>query len=100
MSTLKNCSVLLLAIAAFFVFTSPDVLNGLDSNKEYGPWELQAVITGFCMSPVPGQLMNAKGLNTTGGDFEFEKDGDIENDDYDRDRSTLFCTHCTRTREL
>merc|ERR1719230_516400 len=26
--------------------------------------------------------MNAKGLNTTGGEFEFEKDGDIENDDY------------------
>ena len=82
MSTLKNCSVLLLAIAAFFVFTSPDVLNGLDSNREYGPWELQAAITGFCMSPLPGKLMNAKGLNTTGGDFEFEKDGDIENDDY------------------
>ena len=56
-------------------------------------------MTGFCLSPVIDVLLNDRDLSprssldadlvvreksagTTGGEFEFAKDGDIENDDY------------------
>lgn len=60
----------------------PDVLTGLDSNHEYGPMEVQAMVSAFCLSPLIGQLLSRHDTNTTGGDFTFEEDGDIENEDY------------------
>ena len=65
------------------VFPPPDVLNGLSSNHDHGPLEVQAIMTAFCLSPVISQLLGDRdGIDTTGGDFKFEDDGDIENDEY------------------
>jgi len=65
------------------VFPPPDVLKGLSSNHDHSPLEVQAIMTGFCLSPVIGMLLNERPeIETTGGDFKFEEDGDIENDDY------------------
>jgi SAM-dependent methyltransferase len=62
--------------------------------------EVQGIITAFCLSPVIDVLLKedrelaertsldcdnvvrTKEAGTTGGDFKFEQDGDIENDDY------------------
>jgi len=42
-------------------------------------------VSAFCVSPVVGLLLdNDREIEggTTGGEFKFEEDGDIENDDY------------------
>lgn len=65
------------------LFPPPDVLSGLNSNHDHSPMEVQAIVSGFCVSPVVGLLLNERPeLETTGGEFKFEEDGDIENDDY------------------
>lgn len=55
-------------------------------------YQLQLALAGFCLSPVPDMLREAdRGLNTGAspvgeeqGKFEFDKDGDLENEDYDK----------------
>eukprot|EP00519_Triparma_laevis_P005490 CAMPEP_0182499778 /NCGR_PEP_ID=MMETSP1321-20130603/7945_1 /TAXON_ID=91990 /ORGANISM="Bolidomonas sp., Strain RCC1657" /LENGTH=392 /DNA_ID=CAMNT_0024704021 /DNA_START=14 /DNA_END=1192 /DNA_ORIENTATION=+ len=65
------------------VFPPPDVLSGLSSNHDHSPLEVQAIMTGFCLSPVIGMLLDERPeIETTGGEFKFEEDGDIENEDY------------------
>lgn len=65
------------------IFPPPDVLSGLSSNHDHGPLEIQAIMTAFCLSPIIGTLLGEReGIDTTGGDFKFEDDGDIENDEY------------------
>ena len=84
MGVLKTLGVLTaLGGVLLAVFPPPDVLSGLSSNHDHSPLEVQAIMTGFCLSPVIGMLLNERpDVETTGGDFEFEKDGDIENEDY------------------
>ena len=84
MGVLKNVGALV-AIGAVLIaiFPPPDVLSGLSSNHDHGPLEIQAIMTAFCLSPIIGTLLGEReGIDTTGGDFKFEDDGDIENDEY------------------
>jgi len=75
--------IVVLIGVALVVFPPPDVLTGLDSNHDHSPLEMQAIITTFCLSPIVGILLsNRPEIETTGGDFKFEDDGDIENEDY------------------
>jgi len=76
-------TTLCILIAAIFI-RPPEVLKGLDSNKEYSSIEVQAIVSAFCLSPIVGQLLDRKkeSFETVGGEFEFSDDGDIENEDY------------------
>lgn len=76
--------IFILAIGlGFAMIFLPDMLKGMDSNHDHGYYELQAIVSAFCLSPTIGKLLNARpDIETTGGEFEFEKDGDIENSDY------------------
>jgi SAM-dependent methyltransferase len=101
-----------IAVLAGVAFMSvPDVLTGVSSDVNLKQWQIHAALVGFCLSPVPDMLMKQNRVEdmerestidvagqgfeytrteermegkTTGGDFEFEKDGDIENDDYNK----------------
>lgn len=63
-------------------FKSFDVLNGLDSNTEYGNLKLQMAITGFCLSPLPGKLLESEASGADGENYTFESEGDIQDEDY------------------
>jgi SAM-dependent methyltransferase len=63
-----------------------------------GSFQLQVGITAFCLSSLPNKLIEPeRTVATTGGDFEFEKDGDIENDDYTKASiySLLYSVYAT-----
>jgi len=94
-----------IAVLAGVAFMSvPDVLTGVSSDVNLKQWQIHAALVGFCLSPVPDMLMKQNRVEdmerestidvagqgfeytrteermegkTTGGDFEFEKDGDI-----------------------
>jgi SAM-dependent methyltransferase len=98
MGLLKTTAIVIAIIAsAAIYFPIPSVLKGLNSNHDHSPLEMQAIVTAFCLSPVVGTLLGERsdreetvnankgvvgGEGTTGGDFLFEEDGDIENDEY------------------
>ena len=93
------------AVLAGVAFMSvPDLLTGVSSDVNLKQWQIHAALVGFCLSPVPDMLMKQNRVEemeresnidvagqgfeytrteermegkTTGGDFEFEKDGDI-----------------------
>ena len=98
----KLVVVLAAAVVAFFV--TPDVLKGVSSDMKLQQWQIHAALVGFCLSPVPDMLMKKERVvemdtkstiddagqgnkyarteermrgETSGGDFDFEKDGDI-----------------------
>jgi hypothetical protein len=107
MGVFSACSklVLVLAIAggcAFYV--TPDILKGVSSDMTLQQWQIHAALVGFCLSPVPDMLSKKNRVEdmerdskiddagqgfeyerteermdgkTTGGEFDFEKDGDI-----------------------
>jgi len=77
------CAVAAIAVLAMFVLPSMgDLLKGYSSDVVLSPWQLQMGISSFCLSSLPSKLMIPdRGLDI-GGDFDFEADGDIENDDY------------------
>lgn len=87
MGFFKNGLLLaVLGIGLAYFFPPPDVLTGLSSNHDHGPMEVQAIVSAFCLSPVIGMLLNDRpDIKTTGGDFKFAEDGDIENEDYKQD---------------
>lgn len=63
-----------------------DVLNALDSNREYSKTELQVVVGAFCLSPAISKFMNERPdivpLGNTS--YAFVEDGNIEDDDYEQ----------------
>ena len=81
-----NYAVLFVAILAGFVyFTMPgDMLTGISSDIVLSGWQLQLAVSGFCISNVPGKLLAGEltAPKKTGGDFDFNADGDMENEDY------------------
>jgi ubiquinone/menaquinone biosynthesis C-methylase UbiE len=76
-----------LAVIAGVLLSQKDVLKGLDSNHEHSALEVQGIVTGFCLSPAIGAMMDAdkevaRAANSTGGEFNVVDHGDIENDEY------------------
>ena len=99
----KLAVVLAVAVGVGF-FLTPDVLKGVSSDMKLQQWQIHAALVGLCLSPVPDMLMKKDRVaemetestvddagqgfkyerteermraETTGGDFDFEKDGDI-----------------------
>jgi len=75
-----------LAVIAGVLLSQKDVLKGLDSNHEHSALEVQGIVTGFCLSPAIGAMMDAdkevaRAANSTGGEFNGGDHGDIENDE-------------------
>jgi len=83
-STFTSAIVGVIAIfAGFFYFNSPgDMLTGISSDIVLSGWQLQLAVTGFCLSNVPSKLLADDYGRDIGGDFDFEMDGDMENEDY------------------
>jgi SAM-dependent methyltransferase len=87
---LKTCAVLVVVPSVIFgvllkytdVFKEFDVLNGLDSNTEYGNIKLQTMIGAFCLSPIVGQLLDAPVNGSDGENYSFAEEGDIQDEDY------------------
>jgi SAM-dependent methyltransferase len=87
---LKTCAFLVVVPAVIFgllckyttVFKEFDVLNGLDSNTEYGNIKLQTMIGAFCLSPLVGQLLDAPASGADGENYTFADEGDIQDEDY------------------
>lgn len=107
MGVFSACSklVLVLAVAGGVGFMMvPDLLTGVSSDMNLQQWQIHAALVGFCLSPVPDMLGKKNRVaemdresniddagqgfkyerteermdgKTTGGDFDFEKDGDI-----------------------
>lgn len=83
-------------LASVHHFGRFDMLNGLDSNSEYGPLTLQAITTGFCLSPLVTKLLDSQDSNTScfpeesqpqethqdGKNATFVHTGHVEEDDY------------------
>jgi len=79
----KLAGIVVVGAVLVAIFPPPDVLSGLSSNHDHGPIEIQAIMTAFCLSPVISTLLGEReGIDTTGGEFKFADDGDIENDEY------------------
>jgi len=70
---------------AIFGLLPADVLKGISGSQKLSGTQLQLAIAGFCLSPIPAMLMKAERGRDTGGDFDFATDGDIENEDYDKE---------------
>lgn len=72
-----------------------DLLKGYSSDVVLSGWQLQLAITGFCLSSLPTTLLEPERGLDVGGDFDFEKDGDIENEDYTKASiySLLYATY-------
>jgi len=78
-------AILLVVAAVMYFGKLPDVLKGMNSNHDHSPLEVQGIVSAFCLSPIVGELLqryNRPTLGGEGGSFTFEKDGDIENEDY------------------
>jgi len=61
-----------------------DVLKGLDSNFEYSNWQLQVLVAGFCVSPLPGRLLEAPVNGSDGENFTTASEGDIQDEEYEQ----------------
>jgi hypothetical protein len=99
MAWVARVALLVVAIGVLVAMQTPAVLDGLNSNHCHGKGELQLIISAFCLSPVVGQLLAGElteeqtigsvapvGDAAAGagkdGQFDFETDGDVGNDDY------------------
>jgi len=69
-------------VQKFDVIRNFDVLNGLSSNTVYSNWQLQAIIGGFCLSPLPGQLLAAPARKDWDLNYTIEEHGHIDEDEY------------------
>jgi len=59
-------------------------LKGLDSNWEYSNFQLQFVVAGFCLSPLPGQLLAAEVNGADGENFTTAQEGDLQDEEYEQ----------------
>jgi ubiquinone/menaquinone biosynthesis C-methylase UbiE len=84
MGVFRKFSVVVLAAAVGFKVFEFDVLKGLDSNTEYANWQLQMMVAGFCLSPIPGKLLAAPVNGSDGENFTTADEGDLQDEDYEQ----------------
>jgi len=65
-------------------FGTFDVLKGLDSNMEYSNLQLQMMVAGFCLSPLPGQLLSASAVGADGENYTTAQEGDLQDEEYEQ----------------
>jgi SAM-dependent methyltransferase len=88
MGFVKGCGVLALFVSAglgaLFFYAPPDILNGVSSKTMLSAAQLQLAVGGFCLSPIPNQLLNDKGRGKDEHGYDFKQEGDIQDEDYDK----------------
>jgi ubiquinone/menaquinone biosynthesis C-methylase UbiE len=84
MGAFRKLSLVALAAAVGMKYFNFDVLKGLDSNTEYENWQLQLMVAGFCLSPIPGKLLAAPVNGSDGETFTTAGEGDIQDDEYEQ----------------
>lgn len=80
--------VVLLGSGVFFAIQKyGNVLSGFTGQATLGPFQLQAVATAFCLSPLPGMLETKKDFQAdeVGDTYDFNEGGDINEEDYTKD---------------
>jgi SAM-dependent methyltransferase len=85
---LKGCALITLifsaALGSLFVLAPPDILNGVSSNTMLTGAQLQLAVGGFCLSPIPDQLLADKGRGKDEHGYDFKSEGDIQDEDYNK----------------
>jgi len=80
--------VALLAIAlggGVFVSRWGNLLSGFSGDETIKPWQLQAVVSLFCFSPLPWKLDKASlEVDELGDKYDFTNEGDVNEDDYSK----------------
>lgn len=64
-----------------------NVLSGFTGQETLSPWQLQAVATAFCLSPLPGMLQTKDDFQAdeVGDVYDFNEGGDVNEEDYTKD---------------
>lgn len=81
----KYIVIIIVAIVAFLLNKAGNVLSGFAGDTILSGSQLQFVLTGFCLSPLPSMLMVPERMRDDAGDSlkrEFNATGDINEDDY------------------
>jgi len=78
-------AVAMVGIGGFVKYTDYDVMKGMSSGTEYGNIQLQAMATGFCLSPLPGKLLAEPANGSDGENYNFSASGDVQDDDYEQE---------------
>lgn len=86
-STISLCAVAIGAFA-YLLHSSSNILSGFKGDTVLTPTQLQVVVSGFCLSPIPNMLLEQGRMRDDPGDSlkrEFNNSGDINEDDYTKD---------------
>jgi hypothetical protein len=86
-STISLCAVAIGAFA-YLLHSSSNILSGFKGDTVLTPIQLQVVVSGFCLSPIPNMLLEQGRMRDDPGDSlkrEFNNTGDINEDDYTKD---------------
>jgi len=81
----RSCGFLFLVVALVVGLVASgkfDMLNSISSNSEMSPNTLAAFATLFCISPLPGKMMQNKTASWNES-HNFEEHGSIEDEDYE-----------------
>jgi ubiquinone/menaquinone biosynthesis C-methylase UbiE len=87
-STRASIVVIILGVAYYILQSSGNILSGFKGDTILSAGQLQFVISGFCLSPLPNMLLEEGRMRELPGDSlkrEFNDSGDINEDDYTKD---------------
>eukprot|EP00931_Biecheleriopsis_adriatica_P122517 TRINITY_DN97514_c0_g1_i1.p1 TRINITY_DN97514_c0_g1~~TRINITY_DN97514_c0_g1_i1.p1 ORF type:complete len:316 (+),score=54.25 TRINITY_DN97514_c0_g1_i1:81-1028(+) len=80
-----SLALLAVCVGTFFsanLVRSFDLLNSLSSNTVYSNWQLQAITTGFCLSPIPSMLLSKERAEDPAGGYTIEEHGQLDEEEY------------------
>ena len=81
-------AVIAISITLYILQGSSNMLSGLKGDTVLTPMNLQVVVSGFCLSPLPNMLLVKDRMRDDPGDSlkrDFAETGDINEDDYTKD---------------